>query len=80
MTNWRYVGHGAEGDEMEISGVRVWSHQWTCHEGERAEVTDPIHGQRYSFPVYRIVADGQQITFAAGEFSNSVYGFYMPAP
>ena len=63
--------------------------------GERAEVTvtDPQHGQTFRFPVYRILVGGgpggsvegggqggREIVFAAGEFSNNVWGFYRPAP
>jgi hypothetical protein len=78
MTDWKYVGHGGSGDQQQISGIRVWSHKWTCRDGERADVTDPLYGQRHCFHVYEIAADGRQITFAAGEFSNGIYGFYTP--
>ena len=79
MTNWRFVAASVEGDKLEISGIRVWEHRWVCRDGERAEVTDPNYGQSYRFHVYEIVAGEREITFAAGEFSASVYGFYIPA-
>ena len=79
MTNWRFVAASVEGDKLEISGVRVWEHKWLCRDGERADVKDPSYGQSYSFHVYEIDAGGRQIIFAAGEFSASVYGFYIPA-
>jgi hypothetical protein len=79
MTNWRFVSSSVEGDKLEISGVRVWEHKWVCRDGERAEVKDPLYGQSHTFHVYEIDAGGRQIIFAAGEFSASVYGFYIPS-
>ena len=79
MMNWSFAGASCEGDKLEISGIRVWEHKWVCRVGERADVKDPRYGQSYSFHVYEIVASDRQIVFAAGEFSNSVYGFYIPA-
>jgi hypothetical protein len=49
MTNWRFVGASVEGDKLEISGIRVWEHEWVCQTGERADVKDPSYGQRWSW-------------------------------
>jgi hypothetical protein len=78
MTYWSFLAAGVEGDNLEISGIRVWDHKWVCRTGEHADVKDPSYGQSYSFHVYEIDAGGRHITFAAGEFSASVYGFYVP--
>ena len=78
MTNWKYVGHGIEGEKLEISGINVWDHKWVNRKGERAEIKDPLYGQIHCFHVYEIFAQERQIVFAAGEFSNGVYGFYTP--
>jgi len=32
----------------------------------------------FVFQVYEIIAEGHRIIFAAGEFSNGIYGFYTP--
>jgi hypothetical protein len=79
MTNWRFVSTSFEGDKLEISGVRVWEHNWVCRAGERADVKAPLYGLSYSFDVYEIDAGGRQIIFAAGEFSAGAYGFYTPS-
>jgi len=78
MINWRFVAAGVEGDKLEISGIRVWDHKWVCRTGERADIKDPSYGQNFSFHVYEIISGKQQIIFAAGEFSASVFGFYVP--
>jgi len=44
-----------------------------------ASISDPAYGQRFEFAVYEIVAGDQRTVFAAGEFSNCIWGFYRPA-
>ena len=34
-------------------------------------------GQKYTFPVYKVNIQDEEYAFAAGEFSNSVFGFYI---
>ena len=34
--------------------------------------------QLHDMPMYLIAAEGRYITFAAGELSNTVWGFYLP--
>ena len=45
--------------------------------GEKIDVKDPLYGQKYRFPVYKVLIDEKEYEFAAGEFSNCVYGFYI---
>ena len=62
-----------------IEGVDVWSRQWVVEkDAPHAEVKDPRYGQRFSFRVYHIESAGRKTRFAAGEFSNSIFGFYVP--
>jgi hypothetical protein len=44
---------------------------------QKTKVKDPQYNQDYSFPVYKIEAQGKTIKFATGEFSNGVWGFYV---
>ncbi len=46
-------------------------------DGKSVAVKDPLYGQDYNFPVYKVVIENQEFEFAAGEFSNCVYGFYI---
>lgn len=41
------------------------------------KVRDPLYGQEYKFPIYTVIINGQEQEFAAGEFSNCVWGFYL---
>ena len=47
---------------------------------ETAQVVDPQYGRERRFSVYEIVVSGRTVRFAAGEFSNGIWGFYLPEP
>ena len=75
-TDWRYVGYCVDGQRFLIEGVDVSDHQWRHTDEPDVEVEDPLNHQPYSFDVWELEADGRRIRFAAGEFSNCVWGFY----
>jgi hypothetical protein len=76
MHAWKFIGWSGDGGPFEIAGVNVWSQKWIRHPEETAKVIDPRYGQSFSFSVYDILAGEQRLTFAAGEFSNCIWGFY----
>ena len=45
--------------------------------GKRVKVQDPIYHQDHTFEVWQVEIDGQIRRFAAGEFSNCVWGVYL---
>ncbi len=75
---WRFHGAAAEGQPYPIEGIDVWQNKWQPLEGELAIVKDPHHGKIFQFSVHQITAGDRQATFAAGEFSNGIWGFYVP--
>jgi hypothetical protein len=78
-TSWNFLGACSEGQRFEIEGLDVWSRSWTrAKEALSAEVKDPRYGQSFTFPVYQIEVGSKKTLFAAGEFSNSMFGFYVP--
>lgn len=77
-SGWRYFGSCADGEPFAIDGVDVWTTAWTQRKDEFAEVRDPLYQQRFRFPVYELRAAGGTVVFAAGEFSNCIWGFYRP--
>ena len=74
---WWFVHAGVEGEPALLDGVDVWKHKWQQVPGEMATVTDPLYGQEFQFSVFHISESGRVIEFAAGEFSNSVWGFFL---
>jgi hypothetical protein len=73
MKDWNYIGWSFDSDTFEIEGIDIWQQDWQRADGEVA------YGQDFSFVVYQIEHAGIWIKFAAGEFSNNVWGFYVPS-
>ncbi|MDF2457480.1 MAG: hypothetical protein K0R51_3473 [Cytophagaceae bacterium] len=75
MKNWKHTKTILDGEYYEISGVNIWNHTW-INTGNQIKIKDPIYNQDYTFTIYK-TSDGQTtIEFAAGEFSNNVWGIY----
>jgi hypothetical protein len=74
---WKFIGHACGIGPFMIDGVDVFQHDWHAVPGApTADVKDPLYHQSFSFPVFEIVLGPKRIVFAAGEFSNNVWGFY----
>jgi hypothetical protein len=74
---WKLVGVVPAELELKINGVNVWSQEWAVVEGEYADIEDPSYHQPFRFSVYTIKNGETAVKFAAGEFSNQVWGFYV---
>jgi hypothetical protein len=74
---WDYVGNSFDGESFEIEGIDVWEYTWKQTSEPKAQIKDPSYNQDFSFPVYKIETENKKIKFAAGEFSNCVWGFYL---
>ncbi len=75
---WRFVGVNYDEKEFLIDGINVFAHGWRDVAGEIAQVSDPLYEQARRFSVYEITENNRTVKFAAGEFSNGVWGFYVP--
>lgn len=64
-----------DGDRLVIGGINVWDEKWKPT-GKKAAVKDPIYKKHFLFPVFHIEREGKIIEFAAGEFSNCMWGFF----
>jgi hypothetical protein len=74
--SWRHAGTCGEGGRLRIRRTNVWSREWR-RLGATATVKDPMYGQTFEFDVYEIETESGPAQFAAGEFSNGVWGFYV---
>jgi hypothetical protein len=79
LVTWNFVGSSFDGQSLFIEGIDVWTRGWIAVEGERAKVVDPRYGQSFQFPIFVIAEGEKSVRFAAGEFSNGVWGFYREA-
>jgi len=76
MSNWIHKKTVADREKFKINGINVWKHEWTTT-GQTIIVKDPLYNQSHKMQVYEIETDTKKIRFAAGEFSNCVWGFYQ---
>ena len=72
---WQHEITGLDGNTI-LFGVNIFEFEW-MKTGEKVVVKDPLYGQKYIFPVYKVNIQDDEYAFAAGEFSNSVFGFYI---
>lgn len=76
---WRLVSIGFEGAAVNLGGVNPWQVEWHTKR-QRIRAAHPQYTQqRHDMDVYEVVGE-PSVRFAAGEFSNGVWGFYVPDP
>jgi hypothetical protein len=78
-SGWEFAGAVPDGQSFMIGGLDVWKHEWRDTR-ERVAVKDPHYQQDFTFSVYEIGGAGEAVSFAAGEFSNCIWGFYIRKP
>jgi hypothetical protein len=77
---WNPIRVGVEGDRVLLHGANLWKLKWVRVAEEPVIVPHPTHPhERHLAWVYEVEHSGKRITFAAGELSNGVWGFYVPA-
>lgn len=76
--SWRFVSVGIEGQPTHVAGVNLWAADWTAS-CSRVTVAHPRYpSQRRTISVYEVTDSAPPIRFAAGKFSNGVWGFFVP--
>jgi hypothetical protein len=75
-SEWEFVGEAPYRQWFGIGGLDVWRHQWKSTR-VRALVKDPHSQQDLTFDVSEIRHGDRAVRFAAGEFSNGMWGFYV---
>jgi hypothetical protein len=72
---WAFAGATQEGTSFSIGGIEVWKYTWTDTK-RQVDVEDPHYHQKFTFHIYAIHSGEITVQFAAGEFSNGIWGFY----
>ena len=76
---WVFVAIVPDGGAIEIDGFNPWDYEWhRCDEPDITVVHPQYRSQRHSMAVYEIQSSERTQRFAAGEFSNGAWGFYVP--
>jgi len=78
--DWKYLTTVADGCELEINGINVWSQEWIRTKADPIEVLHPNYpDQKHKVYSYIVEIGTKKISFAAGELSNCVWCFYVPS-
>jgi hypothetical protein len=76
---WGFISIGFEGASVDVHGFDPWQCEWSRCADETITVAHPSYPhQRHTMFVYRL-AEAPHVRFAAGEFSNGVWGFFVPS-
>jgi hypothetical protein len=76
---WKFVAIVSEGEPVSIQGQNPWALKWCISSEPPITVAHPQYAsQRHHMWLYDLDSP-RSIRFAAGEFSNGVWGFYVPA-
>ena len=76
MANWIFKTAVIDGHLCEIDGLNIWDYDW-FNTREYIGVKDPIYEEVHTINIYQIITANKTISFAAGEFSNMVWGIYV---
>lgn len=70
---WLFKKAIIDGEAYFVQGNNIWNFEWG-KTGKQINIEDPIYKCPYTFEIYQL---GKfEIYFAAGEFSNLVWGIY----
>lgn len=76
---WRFASIGFEGDPTDVGGgIDPWAIDWGATKGWIVVAHPSYPLQRHSMSVYEPRFQTRPLMFAAGEFSNGVWGFFVP--
>lgn len=75
-SKWVFAGATPDGQSFTLDGIDVWKHEW-IDTRERVQVEDPLYHQKFTLHAYEIHCGEKVVRFAAGEFSNCMWGFYV---
>lgn len=75
-SKWKHIKTVIDSEPFEINGMNIWDYEWSST-NDSIQVKDPLYGQVYIFKVYEISSKANRVKFAAGEFSNCVWGIYI---
>ena len=75
---WNVEHLGIEHDGLVIAGVDIWNAEWRPTGELPVTLPHPSYpSQTDSFGIFTAGTD-REVTFAACELSNGVWGFYVP--
>jgi hypothetical protein len=75
---WRLLAIGLANDAVTLRGHELWKEKWLRRADDSITVAHPSYpAERHTMLVYQLEVAPNAV-FAAGEFSNGVWGFFEP--
>jgi hypothetical protein len=81
VTEWVLIDDGivSDGAPVSLRGLDPWKQEWVRLDEPAITVSHPQYpAQRHKMPIYEMRDGDTVVKFAAGEFSNGAWGFYLP--
>ena len=75
-TSWKHIKTIVDSESFAIDGLNIWDYEWK-DTGQKVDIQDPLYNQNYTLPIYEITDNTMTAKFAAGEFSNLIWGIYQ---
>lgn len=73
---WKFAALDEGGANCELFGVNIFDYKWE-YTYEDVVVPHPTYNQEHKFGIFKANINGKVVTFAAGEFSSNIFGFYL---
>jgi hypothetical protein len=80
MEKWKLVnGIVTDGGALDLDGINPWDFKWRSTGEAPITVSHPQYpDQKHKMNIYTIENGNKLVRFAAGEYSNMAWGFYLP--
>jgi hypothetical protein len=79
MNKWKPLGVVTEGESILLDGINLWGKSWVRLEQPAVKLPHPSYpNQEHQLSVFQVTENGKVLTFASGELSANVWGFYVP--
>jgi hypothetical protein len=75
---WVFVSIGFEGGDVDLGGVNPWASTWVPLGGHITVAHPSYPSQQHTMFTYEVPGPDGPVVFAAGEFSNGVWGVFRP--
>lgn len=76
---WKTAHIGREGDQLALSGVRVWQQEWRWLGSRTVMLPNPLEPmQTHSYMICEVGTKTRPVKFAASKLPSGLWSFYVP--
>ena len=76
---WKTAHIGREGDQLALSGVKVWQQEWRWLGSKTVMLPNPLEPvQTHSYMICEVGTKTRPVKFAASKLASGLWSFYVP--